>query len=58
MLSKTFTGKSTQSLKALHALINPSNPLLMTFHYVMAVVVALICGFLFYGITNDISGFQ
>jgi hypothetical protein len=34
------------------------NPLLMTFHYVMAVVVALVCGFLFYGITNDIPGFQ
>jgi len=30
----------------------------MTFHYVMAVVVALVCGFLFYGITNDIPGFQ
>jgi len=24
----------------------------------MAVVVALVCGFLFYGITNDIPGFQ
>ena len=30
----------------------------MTFHYVMAVVVALVCGFLFYGVTNDIPGFQ
>jgi hypothetical protein len=34
------------------------NPLLMATHYVVAIVVALLCGFFFYGITNDIPGFQ
>ncbi|TXT13418.1 hypothetical protein VHUM_00785 [Vanrija humicola] len=34
------------------------NPLLMGTHYVVAVVVGLLCGFFFYHLTNDIPGFQ
>ncbi|KAI5454303.1 FAD-dependent urate hydroxylase [Naganishia albida] len=34
------------------------NPLLMAAHYVMAIVVAFVCGFFFYKVTNDIPGFQ
>lgn len=34
------------------------NPLLMASHYAVAIGVALICGFLFYHVTNDIPGFQ
>ncbi|KAL7420171.1 FAD-dependent urate hydroxylase [Cryptotrichosporon argae] len=34
------------------------NPLLMATHYAVAIVVALFCGFFFYGVTNDIPGFQ
>jgi len=34
------------------------NPLLMATHYLVAVAVALLCGFFFYGVTNDIPGFQ
>lgn len=30
----------------------------MATHYIVAIVVALLCGFFFYGITNDIPGFQ
>ena len=30
----------------------------MATHYVIAVVVALLCGFFFYQVTNDIPGFQ
>ncbi|KAL1408358.1 FAD-dependent urate hydroxylase [Vanrija albida] len=34
------------------------NPLLMGTHYLVAIVVALLCGFFFYHVTNDIPGFQ
>ncbi|KAK0550556.1 FAD-dependent urate hydroxylase [Tilletia horrida] len=34
------------------------NPMLMLAHYAMAVVLALFCGFLYHGLTNDIAGFQ
>ncbi|KAJ9115056.1 hypothetical protein QFC22_005384 [Naganishia vaughanmartiniae] len=34
------------------------NPLLMASHYVVAIVVAFVCGFFFYKVTNDIPGFQ
>ncbi|BEI83347.1 hypothetical protein CcaverHIS002_0312150 [Cutaneotrichosporon cavernicola] len=34
------------------------NPMLMFAHYAVAVVVALLCGFFFYHVTNDIPGFQ
>lgn len=34
------------------------NPLLMATHYAVAIIVALICGFFFYKVTNDIPGFQ
>lgn len=34
------------------------NPLLMLMHYAVAVVLAVLCGYLFYGLTDDIKGFQ
>ncbi|WVQ97528.1 hypothetical protein IAU59_004642 [Kwoniella sp. CBS 9459] len=34
------------------------NPLLMATHYAVAIVVAFLCGFFFYKVTNDIPGFQ
>ncbi|ORX36133.1 hypothetical protein BD324DRAFT_630290 [Kockovaella imperatae] len=34
------------------------NPLLMGTHYAVAIVVAFVCGFFFYKVTNDIPGFQ
>ncbi|KAF3924616.1 hypothetical protein AA313_de0202158 [Arthrobotrys entomopaga] len=34
------------------------NPLLMLTHYAIPIVLACLCGFLFYGITDDIAGFQ
>lgn len=34
------------------------NPLLMLMHYAVAVVLAVLSGYLFYGLTDDIKGFQ
>ncbi|KAJ2984075.1 hypothetical protein NUW58_g6140 [Xylaria curta] len=34
------------------------NPLLMLTHYAIAIVLAVLSGYLFYGLTDDISGFQ
>ncbi|OLL24559.1 ABC transporter G family member [Neolecta irregularis DAH-3] len=34
------------------------NPMLMLTHYAIAVLLALLCGFLFFNVSNDISGFQ
>ena len=34
------------------------NPLLMLTHYAIAIVLAVLSGYLFYGVTNDIPGFQ
>ncbi|KAI5808588.1 hypothetical protein DFH27DRAFT_539705 [Peziza echinospora] len=34
------------------------NPMLMLTHYAISIVLAVLCGYLFYGITDDISGFQ
>ena len=34
------------------------NPMLMLTHYAIAILVAVMCGFLFYGLTDDIPGFQ
>ncbi|ODV88931.1 hypothetical protein CANCADRAFT_131233 [Tortispora caseinolytica NRRL Y-17796] len=34
------------------------SPLLLSSHYVMAVILAGVCGSLYYNVTNDISGFQ
>lgn len=34
------------------------NPLLMLTHYAIAIVLAVLSGFLFYGLTDDIAGFQ
>lgn len=34
------------------------NPMLMLAHYVIAIVLGILCGYLFYDIKDDISGFQ
>ena len=34
------------------------NPMLMLTHYAIAIVLAVLVGFLFYGLTDDIKGFQ
>lgn len=34
------------------------NPMLMLTHYAIAIVLAVFAGYLFYGVTNDIKGFQ
>ncbi|KAL7274773.1 FAD-dependent urate hydroxylase [Rhizina undulata] len=34
------------------------NPMLMLTHYAIAIVLAVLCGYLFFGIRDDISGFQ
>ena len=34
------------------------NPMLMLAHYAIAILVAVLCGYLFYGLTVDIKGFQ
>jgi ABC-type multidrug transport system ATPase subunit/ABC-type multidrug transport system permease subunit len=34
------------------------NPMLMLTHYAIAILLAVLSGFLFYGLTNDIAGFQ
>ena len=39
-------------------LLIPRNPLLMATHYAVAIIVAFLCGFFFYKVTNDIPGFQ
>lgn len=34
------------------------NPMLMLAHYAISIVLAVLCGYLFFGIKDDISGFQ
>ena len=34
------------------------NPMLMLAHYAISILVAVLCGYLFYGLTSDIAGFQ
>ena len=34
------------------------NPLLMLSHYAIAIIVAVLCGYCYFGLTNDIKGFQ
>ncbi|KAK9477401.1 hypothetical protein V1514DRAFT_309256 [Lipomyces japonicus] len=34
------------------------NPMLLLTHYVIATILAILCGFLYFDITSDISGFQ
>lgn len=34
------------------------NPMLMLMHYAIAILLAVLCGYLFYGLTDDIKGFQ
>ena len=34
------------------------NPMLMLTHYLIAMLLAVLCGYLFYGLSDDIAGFQ
>ncbi|ODQ51181.1 hypothetical protein SAICODRAFT_60202 [Saitoella complicata NRRL Y-17804] len=34
------------------------NPMLMMTHYAIAITLALLCGYLFFGVSNELSGFQ
>ena len=34
------------------------NPMLMLMHYAISILLAVLCGYLFYGLTDDIKGFQ
>jgi ABC-type multidrug transport system ATPase subunit len=34
------------------------NPMLMLTHYAISILLAVLCGYLFYGLTEDIKGFQ
>ena len=34
------------------------NPMLMLAHYLIAMLLAVLCGYLFYGLSDDIAGFQ
>ncbi|KAI9791544.1 MAG: ATP-binding cassette sub- G member 2 [Piccolia ochrophora] len=34
------------------------NPILMLTHYAIAILLAVLCGYLFYGLSDDIKGFQ
>lgn len=34
------------------------NPMLMLTHYAISILLGVLCGFLFYGLTDDIKGFQ
>jgi ABC-type multidrug transport system ATPase subunit len=52
-LFKQFTILSSRTLKNLYR-----NPMLMLAHYAIAILVAVLCGFLFYGLSSDIKGFQ
>lgn len=48
-----FTILSTRTWKNLYR-----NPMLMLSHYAISILVAVLCGYLFYGLTSDIKGFQ
>lgn len=48
-----FTILSSRTWKNLYR-----NPILMLSHYAVSVVLAVLCGYLFFGIKDDISGFQ
>ena len=52
-LLRQFTILSSRTFKNLYR-----NPMLMLSHYAISILVAVLCGFLFYGLTNDIKGFQ
>lgn len=52
-LLKQFSILSERTFKNLYR-----NPQLLLTHYVIAVLLALFCGVLYYNIANDISGFQ
>lgn len=50
---KQFTILSGRTFKNLYR-----NPMLLLTHYVIAVLLAIFCGVLYFNISNDISGFQ
>ncbi|CAN6624221.1 hypothetical protein TRVA0_009S03026 [Trichomonascus vanleenenianus] len=50
---KQFTILSGRTFKNLYR-----NPMLLLTHYVIAVLLAIFCGILYFDLTNDISGFQ
>lgn len=50
---KQFRILSERSLRNLQR-----NPFLLLSHYAMSVLLALLCGILFYNVSNDIAGFQ
>ncbi|KAL4804807.1 hypothetical protein BDV18DRAFT_142569 [Aspergillus unguis] len=52
-LGRQFIILSQRTWKNLHR-----NPMLMLTHYAIAILLAVLCGFLFYGLTDDIKGFQ
>ncbi|KAL4905372.1 hypothetical protein BDW74DRAFT_152521 [Aspergillus multicolor] len=52
-LARQFIILSQRTWKNLHR-----NPMLMLTHYAIAILLAVLCGFLFYGLTDDIKGFQ
>ncbi|KIA75735.1 ABC transporter [Aspergillus ustus] len=52
-LVRQFIILSQRTWKNLHR-----NPMLMLTHYAISILLAVLCGFLFYGLTDDIKGFQ
>ncbi|KAL4973875.1 hypothetical protein BDW66DRAFT_141089 [Aspergillus desertorum] len=52
-LARQFIILSQRTWRNLHR-----NPMLMLTHYAIAILLAVLCGFLFYGLTDDIKGFQ
>ena len=52
-LFRQFRIISSRTIKTIYR-----NPALLATHYIVSIVVALICGILFWGVTDDIAGFQ
>ncbi|OXV07259.1 hypothetical protein Egran_04981 [Elaphomyces granulatus] len=52
-LLRQFTVLSQRTWRNLYR-----NPMLMLTHYAIAILLSVLCGFLFYGLTDDIKGFQ
>jgi len=52
-LLRQFTVLSQRTWRNLYR-----NPMLMLTHYAISILLAVLCGFLFYGLTDDIKGFQ
>lgn len=52
-LLRQFTVLSQRTWRNLYR-----NPMLMLTHYAISILLAVLCGYLFYGLTDDIKGFQ